>query len=165
MVRTGKNGKKKKILSLSLLLKIMSESDFSHVLNNNHQRLLYYTLSTAAEQEFLIYRRFLYVLVGFFVVGLCYGVYWWNYRQLPTLPEANPELGLKEARVLESMREKMEILRKESWETPADGKQLPATIMVKGSSGYQPPSILRMEHDNSQRREHRKQRRVSFASP
>lgn len=143
----------------------------AHLLNNEHQRVLFYNLSLAAERQLGVYRRFFYFLVLFVGVVACVVLYFFcKHRE--NVPIANPALEERRLEILDSFRDKYQTMRKDSWRKTVS---LPATIMVRQSGGVDDAStpaptpepmhvaMRQLQHDGKVRKEHRKQKKVSFA--
>ena len=137
-------------------------SSFAHIINDTNQRLLYYNLATSAEKQWSSYRQIFHFLVIGVSLLCCYAIYrFFQYKD--TVPIANPHRELQHLSVLDAMRTKYHEMRKESWNKT---RTLPGTVFVRSSGEPDEPvpvSMRQLQHDGSQRKEHRRQRRGSFA--
>ena len=155
---------------------------FSHLMNNTNQRVLFYNLSTVAEKQLGYYRKLCcYLLIGFGIL-CCFLLYLFlNHQQ--EMQSVNPILETIEHNVVDNLRGKYKTLRKQSWysafakpsKTPSEimeAKQIiPSStpedvsrpVVAVDQPIILPVAMRQLNHDGTQMKEHKKQRKGAFA--
>lgn len=143
-----------------------TNAPFQHLLNNHNQRVLFYNLALVANQHSGWYKQmFCYFLLAVAVTA-CVLVYLFA-RHKQKVPLANPFLEQLEDTMLDSMRAKYKLLRRDSFQPDSELTNISATASTPTASSASSPMSVAMrqiQHEGKQRKEHKKQKKVSFAA-